>query len=295
MRPLNILKKNSNKKLKILFKEKLSNKYQFISILKGKQKNSVNLFNSNSINKNNFNFNKRNNITINNSINHIVNNITINNNSINQTKNYRIKHNNSLSKPKESTIQNYQSYVDKKKYNAGIYLKKPSNLSRNAHNSFTSNINKSFYYLSLNQKIKNNPSFQKNTNNLKNKSMNYKLKLFLKIPNNKNLNLQNISNNICNRSKTNNNSIYNFTNGSNNENVKKSKNNSKYSSTNHSTNFTKHSFYKKKSSFQKRENKNKKITINANPSNYNISFNKQIKILAKIIVTLIINYIIIIS
>ena len=277
MRPLNILNKNSNQKLKILFKEKLNNKFQFISILKDKKKNSGNLINSNSINKNNYNFNKRNNITINNSINHIVNNITINNNSINQTKNYSIKHNNSLSKPKESTstIQNYQSYVDKKKYNLGIYLKKPTDLSRNAHNSFTNNINKSFYYLSLNQKIKKNPSFQKKTHNLKNKAMNYKLKLFLKIPNNNNLNLQNISNNICSRSKTNNNSIYNFTNGSMNENVKKSKNNSKYSTTNHSTNFTKQSFYKKKRSFQKKDNKNKKITINANPSNYNINYNKQ--------------------
>jgi hypothetical protein len=49
MRPLNILNKNSNQKLKILFKEKLNNKFQFISILKDKKKNSGNLINSNSI------------------------------------------------------------------------------------------------------------------------------------------------------------------------------------------------------------------------------------------------------
>ena len=273
MKSLNLLHKNSNPRIKILFKDKANsnnNKFQFISILKGKKKNSTNLFNSNLINKNNYNFNKRNNITINNSINHIVNNITINNNSINHTKNnYQTKHNNSLSKPKESIIQNYKSYMDKKKYNVDICLKKPLNISRNAHNSFTNNINKSFYYLSLNHKIKKNPSFNNNKNNFKNKAINYKLKLFLKIPNNNNLNLQNISNNICSKSKTNNNSIYNFTNNSINENIKKTKNNSKNSTTNHSTNFTKKSFYKKKFSLQKKEKKNNKISINANPSNKN--------------------------
>ena len=211
MRPINYLHKNNNPRMKILIKEKANTKFQFLSILNGRKKNSINM--SNSINKSNCNFNKKNNITINNSINHILNNITINNNSLNNSKkNYQLKHNNSLSKTKDN---NYQTYMDKKSFKDEIPFRKPLNISRNAHNSFSNNSNQSLYYLSLNNKIKKSPSYQ---NNNKNKIINYKLKLFLRIPNNNNLNLQNISNNICNNNKTNN-SIYNITNNSINDNI----------------------------------------------------------------------------
>ena len=272
MKTLNLIHKSSNPRLKILLKEK-SNKFNFISIIKAKKKNSIKLYNVNSKNKSHNNVNKKSNITINNSINHIVNNITINNNSINHSKNYYTKNNNSLSKPKETNLQNFQSYMDKKNLKIDISIKKPSMLlSRNAHNSFSNNSNKSSFYLSLKHKLKKNPSFQNKRNNLKNKALNYKMKLFLKIPNNNNLNLQNLSNNICNRSKTNNISIYNNTNNSINENAKNIKHNSRLSTTNHSTNFTKKSLYKKKSNVQQKEIMNNKINIFAYANNQN--FNK---------------------
>ena len=250
MKQINLFHKYSNPRIKILIKEKSNNKFQFISVLNGKKKNSFSLYNSNSINKNNFNFNKKNNITINNSINHIINNITINNNSLNGSKNNcQLKHNNSLSKQKEKY---FNSYMDKKSYKDDISFKRPLNISRNGHNSFINNSNQSLYYLSLKNKIKKNPSFQ---NNKKNKLMNYKLKLSLKIPNNNNLNLQNINNNICSKNKTNSNLLYNFTNNSINENVKRHRSNNSKGSANQSTNLNKYSFYKKKS-FNKKENKN---------------------------------------
>ena len=258
MKPLNLLHKHRNQRLKLL----PNNKIQFISFLK-QNKNSLNLLNPNSINKSNYNFNKKNNITINNSINHITNNITINNNSINNSKNFYRTNNNSISKPKETNFQNYKSYMDKKNVKIEISLKKPLNFSRNGHNSFTFNTNKSLYYLSVNNKMKKNPSFQNNNNIIKNKHAKYKLKLLYKIPNNKNLNLQNISNYICNRNKINNNSIYNLTNNSINENNKRAKNNSKNSTTNNSTNKV-NSFFNRKSELYLKESNDKKISIRIN-------------------------------
>ena len=260
MKSFNFLYKH-NQRLKLLSKE---NKLHFISFLKPNNKNSINLFKSNSINKSsNFNFNKKNNITINNSINHITNNITINNNSLNNSKNYYQTNNNEqISNPKETIFQNYKSYMDKKNIKIEISLKKPMNFSRNAHNSLSFNSSKSLYYLSMNNKKKKNPSFQNNNNNLKDKNSNYKLKLLYKIPNNRNLNLQNISNYICKRNKTNNNSLYTFTNNSINENNKKTKNNSKNSTTNNSINKT--TVSKGNSGFPQLENNNKKISITIN-------------------------------
>lgn len=59
MKQYNLFHKYSNPRIKILIKEKSNNKFQFISVLNGKKKNSFSLYNSNSIKKNNLNFNKK--------------------------------------------------------------------------------------------------------------------------------------------------------------------------------------------------------------------------------------------
>ena len=233
MKPINILHKFNNSRIKILMKEKNNNKFNLLSFLNGKHKNHnfSNIYNSSFTNKNNIsNINKSNNITINSSINHIVNNITINNNSINGSyNNFNSKYKNSFSKRKE---KNYMTYIDKMNVKNDISLKKSTTLSRNVHNSLINNYNQTILYLSF----KNSKAF-KNRKKFNNK----KKKLFL-IPNNSIYNSTD-SNNIISYH-------YNLT----NENVKNPKENSKCLE-NRNSNLNKKIVSKKKS-FNKKDNNN---------------------------------------